>query len=155
VAISIVLLVSFLSLGFRTGIIVALSVPLTLAGTFLVMLQMGIDLQRISLGALILSLGLLVDDAIIAIEIMVVGSEQGCVRLCAAFLAWCSSAYPMPTGSLVMAVGFLPVGFALSPAGEYVCGFFWLVTIALLISWIVDVVFSPYLGLKLLRTSLE
>ncbi len=155
VAISIVLLVSFLSLGFRTGIIVALSVPLTLAGTFLVMLQMGIDLQRISLGALILSLGLLVDDAIIAIEMMVVKIEQGWDRFRAATFAWTSTAFPMLTGTLVTAAGFLPVGFARSSAGEYAGGIFWVVTIALLISWIVAVVFTPYLGLKLLPTSLE
>ncbi|MBA5777732.1 efflux RND transporter permease subunit [Stappia sp. F7233] len=155
VAISIVLLVSFVSLGFRTGIIVALSVPLTLAGTFLVMLMIGIDLERISLGALILSLGLLVDDAIIAIEMMVVKIEQGWDRFRAATHAWQSTAFPMLTGTLVTAAGFLPVGFAQSSAGEYAGGIFWVVTIALLISWVVAVVFTPYLGLKLLPKSLE
>ncbi len=155
VAISIVLIVSFLSLGFRTGIIVALSVPLTLAGTFLVMKQMGIDLERISLGALILSLGLLVDDAIIAIEMMVVKIEQGWERARAATFAWESTAFPMLTGTLVTAAGFLPVGFAKSSAGEYAGGIFWVVTSALLISWLVAVVFTPYLGLKLLPKSLE
>ncbi|NRG17970.1 efflux RND transporter permease subunit [Rhizobiales bacterium] len=155
VAISIVLLVSFVSLGFRTGIIVALSVPLTLAGTFLVMMMMGIDLERISLGALILSLGLLVDDAIIAIEMMVVKIEQGWSRFNAATHAWTSTAFPMLTGTLVTAAGFLPVGFAKSSAGEYAGGIFWVVTIALLISWVVAVVFTPYLGLKLLPKSLE
>ncbi|GGE85252.1 efflux RND transporter permease subunit [Stappia taiwanensis] len=154
-AISIVLLVSFLSLGFRTGIVVALSVPLTLAGTFLVMLQMGIDLERISLGALILSLGLLVDDAIVAIEMMVVKIEQGWDRYRAATFAWESTAFPMLTGTLVTAAGFLPVGFAKSSAGEYAGGIFWVVTSALLISWLVAVVFTPYLGLKLLPRSLE
>lgn len=155
VAISIVLLVSFVSLGFRTGIIVALSVPLTLAGTFLVMMMMGIDLERISLGALILSLGLLVDDAIIAIEMMVVKIEQGWTRFHAATHAWNSTAFPMLTGTLVTAAGFLPVGFAKSSAGEYAGGIFWVVTIALLISWVVAVIFTPYLGLKLLPKSLE
>lgn len=155
VAISIVLLVSFVSLGFRTGVIVALSVPLTLAGTFLVMMMMGIDLERISLGALILSLGLLVDDAIIAIEMMVVKIEQGWSRFNAATHAWTSTAFPMLTGTLVTAAGFLPVGFAKSSAGEYAGGIFWVVTIALLISWVVAVVFTPYLGLKLLPKSLE
>jgi len=154
-AISIVLLVSFLSLGFRTGIIVALSVPLTLGGTFVVMLLLGIDLERISLGALILSLGLLVDDAIIAIEMMVVKIEQGWDRVRAASFAWESTAFPMLTGTLVTAAGFLPVGFAQSAAGEYAGGIFWVVTSALLISWIVAVVFTPYLGLKLLPKSLE
>ena len=155
VAISIVLLVSFLSLGFRTGIIVALSVPLTLGATFVVMLLMGIDLERISLGALILSLGLLVDDAIIAIEMMVVKIEQGWDRFRAATFAWESTAFPMLTGTLVTAAGFLPVGFAKSAAGEYAGGIFWVVTSALLISWLVAVIFTPYLGLKLLPRSLE
>ena len=155
VAISIVLLVSFVSLGFRTGIIVALSVPLTLAGTFLVMKLIGIDLERISLGALILSLGLLVDDAIIAIEMMVVKIEQGWDRFRAATFAWESTAFPMLTGTLVTAAGFMPVGFAQSSAGEYAGGIFWVVTAALIISWFVAVVFTPYLGLKLLPKSLE
>lgn len=155
VAISIVLLVSFLSLGFRTGIIVALSVPLTLAATFVAMMQMGIDLERISLGALILSLGLLVDDAIIAIEMMVVKIEQGWDRARAATFAWESTAFPMLTGTLVTVAGFLPVGFAASAAGEYAGGIFWVVATALLVSWIVAVVFTPYLGLKLLPRSLE
>lgn len=154
-AISIVLLVSFASLGLRTGIIVALSVPLTLAGTFVVMMGMGIDLERISLGALILSLGLLVDDAIIAIEMMVVKIEQGWDRFRAATYAWESTAFPMLTGTLVTAAGFLPVGFAKSAAGEYAGGIFWVVTTALLISWIVAVVFTPYLGMMLLPRSLE
>ncbi|WP_417768540.1 efflux RND transporter permease subunit [Stappia sp.] len=154
-AISIVLLVSFVSLGFRTGIIVALSVPLTLAATFVFMMLMGIDLERISLGALILSLGLLVDDAIIAIEMMVVKIEQGWDRVRAATFAWESTAFPMLTGTLVTAVGFLPVGFAKSSAGEYAGGIFWVVTTALLVSWVVAVVFTPYLGLKLLPRSLE
>ena len=155
VAVSIVMLVSFASLGFRTGIIVALSVPLTLAGVFVVMELMGIDLHRVSLGALILSLGLLVDDAIIAIEMMVVKVEEGWDRARAATYAWTSTAFPMLTGTLVTAAGFIPVGFAKSSSGEYAGGIFWVVTIALIISWFVAVIFTPYLGLKLLPKSLE
>jgi multidrug efflux pump len=149
-ALVIVLLVSFLSLGLRTGIVVALSVPLVLAVVFVVMNVMGIDLQRITLGALIIALGLLVDDAIIAVEMMVVKMEQGFDRVKAATFAWESTAFPMLTGTLVTAAGFLPVGFAASTAGEYAGGIFWIVTIALLASWFVAVIFTPYLGVKLL-----
>ena len=149
-ALVIVLLVSFLSLGLRTGIVVALSVPLVLAIVFIVMNVMGIDLQRITLGALIIALGLLVDDAIIAVEMMVVKMEQGVDRIKAATFAWDSTAFPMLTGTLVTAAGFLPVGFAASTSGEYAGGIFWIVTIALLASWLVAVVFTPYLGVKLL-----
>ncbi len=150
VAVGIVMAVSFLSLGFRTGIIVALSVPLTLAGVFVAMLLLGIDLQRVSLGSLILALGLLVDDAIIAIEMMVVKIEQGFDRAKAATFAWTSTASPMLTGTLVTAAGFIPVGFAKSSSGEYAGGIFWVVVIALVISWLVAVIFIPYLGFKLL-----
>jgi len=149
-ALGIVLLVSFLSLGWRTGIVVALSVPLVLAIVFSVMYSAGIDLHRITLGALIIALGLLVDDAIIAIEMMVVKMEQGWDRARAATFAWTSTAFPMLTGTLVTAAGFLPVGFAKSSSGEYAGGIFWVVGLALLASWIVAVVFTPYLGLKLL-----
>jgi multidrug efflux pump len=149
-ALGIVLLVSFLSLGLRTGIVVALSVPLVLAIVFAVMYAAGIDLHRITLGALIIALGLLVDDAIIAIEMMVVKTEQGFDRARAATFAWTSTAFPMLTGTLVTAAGFLPVGFAKSSSGEYAGGIFWVVGLALLASWIVAVVFTPYLGLKLL-----
>ncbi len=149
-AILIVLTVSFLSLGWRTGTVVALSIPLVLAMTFLAMRIFGIDLQRISLGALVISLGLLVDDAIIAAEMMVVKMEQGWDRFKAATFAYTSTAFPMLTGTLITAAGFTPVGFAKSGAGEYTFSIFAVVTIALLVSWIVAVIFTPYLGYKLL-----
>src|SRR5216683_176066 len=149
-ALAIVLVVSFLSLGWRTGIVVALSVPLVLAIVLLVMYASSLDLHRITLGALIIALGLLVDDAIIAIEMMVVKMEQGWDRARAATFAWTSTAFPMLTGTLVTAAGFLPVGFAKSSAGEYAGGIFWVVSLALLASWLVAVLFTPYLGLKLL-----
>src|SRR6202047_1683381 len=149
-ALGIVLLVSFISLGWRTGIVVALSVPLVLAIVLAIMYAAGVDLHRITLGALIIALGLLVDDAIIAIEMMVVKMEQGFDRARAATFAWTSTAFPMLTGTLVTAAGFLPVGFAKSSAVEYAGGIFWVVGLALLASWVVAVMFTPYLGLKLL-----
>ncbi|GHE46390.1 cation efflux system protein [Camelimonas fluminis] len=149
-ALGIVLLVSFVSLGWRTGIVVALSVPLVLAIVFIVMAAMGLDLHRITLGALIIALGLLVDDAIIAIEMMVVKMEQGVNRMEAAAFAWTSTAFPMLTGTLVTAAGFLPIGFNNSATGEYAGGIFWVVAIALVASWFVAVIFTPYLGVKLL-----
>ena len=149
-ALAVVLLVSFASLGFRAGLVVALAVPLTLAIVFLVMQAMGIELQRISLGALILSLGLLVDDAIIAIETMVVKLDEGWDRVKAAGHAWTSTAFPMLSGTLVTAAGFMPVGLANSTTGEYAGGIFWVVGIALLASWVVAVVFTPFLGVLLL-----
>jgi multidrug efflux pump len=149
-ALAIVLLVSFLSLGWRTGVVVALSVPLVLAIVLMTMYGAGLDLHRITLGALIIALGLLVDDAIIAIEMMVVKMEQGFDRARAATYAWTSTAFPMLTGTLVTAAGFLPVGFAKSSSGEYAGGIFWIVTLALVASWFVAVLFTPYLGLKLL-----
>jgi multidrug efflux pump len=149
-ALGIVLLVSFVSLGFRTGIIVALSVPLVLAVVFVFMYAMGIDLQRISLGALIIALGLLVDDAIIAVEMMTVKMEQGHDRIAAATFAWSSTAFPMLTGTLVTAAGFMPVGFAASSTGEYTGSLFWVLGVALVASWFVAVIFTPYLGVKLL-----
>jgi multidrug efflux pump len=149
-ALAIVLFVSFLALGWRTGIVVALSVPLVLAIVFITMNAMGIDLHRITLGALIIALGLLVDDAIIAVEMMVVKMEQGWDRVRAASFAWESTAFPMLTGTLVTAAGFLPIGFADSSVGEYAGGIFWVVAIALVASWFVAVVFTPYLGVKLL-----
>jgi multidrug efflux pump len=149
-ALVIVLIVSFLSLGLRTGIVVAISVPLVLAIVFIIMNAMGLDLQRITLGALIIALGLLVDDAIIAVEMMVVKMEQGVDRLKAATFAWEHTAFPMLTGTLVTAAGFVPVGFAASSTGEYAGGIFWVVMMALLASWIVAVVFTPYIGVKLL-----
>jgi multidrug efflux pump len=149
-ALAIVLAVSFLSLGMRTGMVVALSIPVVLALTFLLMAVFGIDLQRISLGALVIALGLLVDDAIIAVEMMVVKMEQGWDRFYAATFAYSSTAFPMLTGTLVTAAGFMPVGFARSAAGEYTFSIFAVVTIALLVSWVVAVLFTPYLGYRLL-----
>ena len=151
-ALAIVLVVSFISLGIRTGVIVALSVPLVLAITFVGMMLLGIDFQRISLGALIIALGLLVDDAIIAVEMMMVKLEQGASRLEAATFAYTSTAFPMLTGTLVTAVGFVPVGFARSSAGEYTNSIFWVVGLSLIISWFVAVLFTPWMGYHLLPT---
>ena len=150
-AVIIVLAVSFLSLGLRTGTVVALSIPLVLAITFLLMEAFGIDLQRISLGALIIALGLLVDDAIIAVEMMVVKMEQGWDRFRSATFAYASTAFPMLTGTLITVAGFMPVGFARSAAGEYTFSIFAVVGIALIVSWVVAVVFTPYLGYKILN----
>ena len=149
-AVIIVLAVSFLSLGLRTGTVVALSIPLVLAITFLMMELFGIDLQRVSLGALIIALGLLVDDAIIAVEMMVVKMEEGWDRFRAATFAYTSTAFPMLTGTLVTVAGFTPVGFARSSSGEYTFSMFAVVSIALIVSWVVAVVFTPYLGYKIL-----
>lgn len=149
-AILIVLAVSFLSLGWRTGMVVALSIPLVLLITFFAMKVFGIDLQRISLGALVIGLGLLVDDAIIAVEMMVVKMEQGWDRFKAATFAYTSTAFPMLTGTLITAAAFTPVGFSKSAASEYTISIFQVVTIALITSWVVAVVFTPYIGFKLL-----
>ncbi|MBW8366771.1 MAG: efflux RND transporter permease subunit [Arenimonas sp.] len=149
-AVIIVLLVSFFSLGFRTGLVVALSIPLVLAMTFAAMYYFGIGLHKISLGALVLGLGLMVDDAIIAVEMMAVKMEQGYSRMKAAAFAYQSTAFPMLTGTLVTAAGFLPIATAASSTGEYTRSIFQVVTIALILSWIVAVVFIPYLGYKLL-----
>ena len=150
-AVVIVLLVSFFSLGFRSGLVVALCIPLVLTITFLVMYFAGIELQRISLGALIIALGLLVDDAIIAVEMMSLKLEQGWDRFRAATFAYTATAFPMLTGTLITAAGFLPVGFAKSGSGEYVFSLFQVVGIALIVSWIVAVLFTPYIGFKLLK----
>ena len=150
VALSVVMVVSLIALGWRVGIVVALSVPLTLAAVFVIMLMTGRQFDRITLGALILSLGLLVDDAIIAIEMMVVKLEEGMSRVESATFAWGATAGPMLAGTIVTIVGFLPVGFARSTAGEYAGNIFWIVGFALLVSWIVAVYFTPYLGVKLL-----
>ncbi|WP_019902957.1 efflux RND transporter permease subunit [Methylobacterium sp. 77] len=149
-ALSVVIFVSLVALGFRVGIVVALAVPLTLSAVFVVMMVTGRDFDRITLGALIISLGLLVDDAIIAIEMMVVRMEEGADRVEAATYAWSATAAPMLTGTLVTIAGFLPVGFAASTAGEYAGNIFWVVAFSLIISWIVAVTFTPYLGVKLL-----
>ncbi len=150
VALSVVMLVSLLSLGWRVGLIVAAAVPLTLATVFVIMMITGRVFDRITLGALVISLGLLVDDAIIAIEVMVVKLEEGWDRVKAASYAWSHTAAPMLSGTLVTIIGFTPVGFARSTAGEYAGNIFWIVGFALITSWIVAVVFTPYLGVKLL-----
>lgn len=150
VALLVVMIVCLLSLGWRVGIVVAAAVPVTLSATLVIMLATGKDLDRITLGALILSLGLLVDDAIIAIETMVVKMEEGWDRVKAAGYAWSHTAAPMLAGTLVTIIGLMPVGFAESSAGEYCRNLFWVVCIALLTSWIVAVTFTPYLGVKLL-----
>ena len=150
VALGVVIVVSLATLGFRVGIVVAAAVPLTLAAVFVIMLFTGRDFDRITLGALILSLGLLVDDAIIAIEMMVVKMEEGLDRIQAATYAWTSTASPMLFGTLVTIAGFLPVGFAKSTAGEYAGNIFWVVAFSLITSWFVAVLFTPYLGVKLL-----
>jgi multidrug efflux pump len=150
-AVAIVLAVSFLSLGMRTGLVVALCIPLVLAMTFLTMYLLGIELQRISLGALIIALGLLVDDAIIAVEMMALKLEQGWDKFRAATYAYTATAFPMLTGTLITAAGFLPVGFAKSGTGEYVFSLFQVVGISLVLSWIVAVLFTPYIGFKLLK----
>ena len=149
-ALAIVLLVSFFSLGVRTGMVVALAIPLVLAMTFASMYYLGIGLHKISLGALVLALGLLVDDAIIAVEMMAIKMEQGFDRVKAASYAWTSTAFPMLTGTLITAAGFLPIATAQSGTGEYTRSIFEVVTIALLASWVAAVVFVPYLGEKLL-----
>lgn len=149
-ALTIVLLVSFFSLGLRTGLVVALVIPLVLAMTFATMYYLGIGLHKISLGALVLGLGLLVDDAIIAVEMMAIKMEQGYDRLKAASFAWTSTAFPMLTGTLITAAGFLPIATAQSGTGEYTRSIFQVVVIALLASWIAAVMFVPYLGDKLL-----
>ena len=159
-AVLIVLAVSFISLGLHTkpwridiypGLVVALTIPLVLAATFLTMRVFGIDLHKISLGALIIALGLLVDDAIIAVEMMVRKMEEGLSRFDAATFAYTSTAMPMLTGTLITAAGFLPIGFAKSVAGEYTFSMFSVNVIALLISWLVAVLFTPYLGYVLLK----
>jgi multidrug efflux pump len=149
-ALGIVLLVSFFSLGVRTGMVVALAIPLVLAMTFACMYYLGIGLHKISLGALVLALGLLVDDAIIAVEMMAIKMEQGYDRMKAASFAWTSTAFPMLTGTLITAAGFLPIATAQSSTGEYTRSIFQVVTIALIASWIAAVVFVPYLGARLL-----
>jgi multidrug efflux pump subunit AcrB len=150
VALGVVMLVSFLSMGWHVGIVVAAAVPLTLASVFIVMAATGKNFDRITLGSLILALGLLVDDAIIAIETMIVKMEEGNSRIAASAYAWSHTAAPMLSGTLVTAVGFMPNGFARSTAGEYTSNMFWIVGIALIASWIVAVAFTPYLGVKLL-----
>lgn len=149
-AVVIVLLISFISLGFRTGLVVALSIPMVLAITFLGMKLWGIDLQRISLGALIIALGLLVDDAMISVEMMAAKMEQGMDRFKAATFAYTNTAFPMLTGTLITMAGFLPVFLSKSSASEYTGSIFVVVGLSLIISWLVAVLFVPFLGYRLL-----
>jgi multidrug efflux pump subunit AcrB len=153
-ALAIVLAVSFLSLGRRAGVVVAASVPLVLGIVLVVMYLAGWNLDRISLGSLIIALGLLVDDAIISVEMMVLKMEEGWKRAKAATFAYTSTAFPMLTGTLVTVAGFMPVGFAKSISGEYAGGIFWVVGVALVASWFVAVIFTPYLGMQLLPTTM-
>lgn len=143
VALLVVMVVCFVSMGWRVGVVVAAAVPLTLAVVFVVMEASGINFDRITLGSLILALGLLVDDAIIAIEMMVVKMEEGYDRIKASAYAWSHTAAPMLAGTLVTAIGFMPNGFAQSTAGEYTSNMFWIVGLALIASWVVAVVFTP------------
>ncbi|TCU15912.1 efflux RND transporter permease subunit [Rhizobium sullae] len=150
-ALIIVLIVSFLSIGWRSGLVIAIAIPLVLAATFAIMYEIGIDLQRISLGALIIALGLLVDDAMIVVEMMERKLEEGLVKIEAASFAYSSTAFPMLTGTLITTAGFIPVGFAESTAGEYVRSLFYVVGIALVVSWFVAVYFTPWLGYMILK----
>ncbi|WP_395448847.1 efflux RND transporter permease subunit [Aminobacter sp. UC22_36] len=154
-AVAIVLAVSFISLGMRAGFVVALSIPLVLAITFLVMAYMGISLQRISLGALIIALGLLVDDAMIAVEMMVARLEVGDSLRKAATYVYTSTAFPMLTGTLVTVAGFVPIGLNTSQAGEYTYTLFVVIAVSLLLSWIVAVLFAPLLGVTLLPATMK
>lgn len=150
VAVAVVVGVSVLAIGPRAGLVVGIAVPVTLGITFLMMKLMGINLDRITLGALIIALGLLVDDAIIAVEMMLVKMEEGWDRVRAASHAWTVTAAPMLFGTLVTVAGFFPIGFARSGVGEYAGNIFWVLAISLLVSWLVAVTFVPYLGVRLL-----
>ena len=154
-AIIIVLVVSFLSLGFRAGLVVALSIPLVLAIVFMAMEAMGISLQRISLGALIIALGLLVDDAMITIEMMISKIEEGMEKVKAATFAYTSTAFPMLTGTLITIFGFLPIGFADNNTGQYTFSLFAVVAVALVASWFVAVIFAPVIGLSVLPSRIK
>ena len=154
-AIAIVLVISFISLGFRAGLVVAIAIPLVLAITFLVMSIWGISLQRISLGALIIALGLLVDDAMIAVEMMVARLEIGDNLRGAATHVYVSTAFPMLTGTLVTVAGFIPIGLNSSAAGEFTFTLFVVIAVSLLTSWIVAVLFTPLLGVSILPASMK
>jgi multidrug efflux pump subunit AcrB len=154
-AVVIVLAVSFLALGWRPGIVVAIAIPLVLAITFVAMKLAGVSLQRISLGALIIGLGLLVDDTMIAVEMMIKKLEEGCDKVTAATFAYTSTAFPMLTGTLVTIAGFVPVGFAASSAGEYTFTLFAVVGIALMASWFVAVLFTPLTGVFILPDKMK
>ncbi len=151
IAVLVVMLVSFLAIGLRAGLVVGIAIPVTLGLTFMLMQLAGMNLDRITLGALIIALGLLVDDAIIAIEMMLVKMEEGLKRLDAATYAWRATAAPMLFGTLITVAGFVPIGFAQSGVGEYAGNIFWVLAFALLLSWLVAVTFTPYLGSILLQ----
>ncbi len=150
VAVIVVMIVSILAIGLRAGLVVGIAIPLTLGLTFLLMQVTNINLDRITLGALIIALGLLVDDAIISIEMMIVKMESGWDRVLAASHAWNVTAAPMLFGTLVTVAGFVPIGFAQSGVGEYAGNIFWVLAYALIVSWLVAVTFIPYLGVKIL-----
>lgn len=154
-AVAIVLAISFLSLGMRAGLVVAISIPLTLGITFLFMQFLDISLQRVSLGALIIALGLLVDDAMIAVEMMVARLELGDNLRKAATYVYTSTAFPMLTGTIVTVAGFIPIGLNTSLAGQFAGSMFWVIGISLMVSWIVAVVFAPLLGLTILPKTLK
>ncbi|MDV4156420.1 MULTISPECIES: efflux RND transporter permease subunit [Rhizobium] len=154
-AIVIVLIISFISLGLRAGMVVAISIPLVLAITFVVMEYSGISLQRISLGALIISLGLLVDDAMIAVEMMVARLEAGDDLRKAATYVYTSTAFPMLTGTLVTVAGFIPVGLNNSAAGEFTFTLFVVIAVSLIVSWVVAVLFTPLLGVTILPKTMK
>lgn len=154
-AVAIVLAISFISLGFRAGLVVAIAIPLVLAITFMVMLYTGISLQRISLGALIIALGLLVDDAMIAVEMMVARLEMGDSLRKAATYVYTSTAFPMLTGTLVTVAGFIPVAFNKSSAGEFTFTLFVVIAVSLVVSWIVAVLFTPLIGVTLLPKTMK
>ena len=149
-ALAIVLAVCLLSLGWRMGLVVAMSVPLVLAVVAIVMFAMGWNLERVSLGSLIIALGLLVDDAIIALEMMAVKLEAGWDQVKAAAFSYSSTAIPRLTGALITVAAFMPIGFSKSTSGEYAGGIFWIVGIAVLFSWVVSGLFTPYLAVKML-----
>ncbi|WP_025808468.1 efflux RND transporter permease subunit [Pseudomonas chlororaphis] len=154
-AVVIVLVVSFVSLGVRAGLVVACSIPLVLAMVFVFMEYSGITMQRISLGALIIALGLLVDDAMITVEMMVTRLEMGETKEQAATFAYTSTAFPMLTGTLVTVAGFVPIGLNASSAGEYTFTLFAVIAVAMLVSWIVAVLFAPVIGVHILSTNVK
>lgn len=153
IAVMVVVAVSMVAIGWRAGLIVGIAVPLTLGITFVIMQLMGMNLDRVTLGALIIALGLLVDDAIIAVEMMLVKMEAGWDKTKAAAHAWTVTAAPMLYGTLVTVAGFVPIGFARSSVGEYAGNIFWVLGISLIVSWLVAVIFVPYLGVKMLSVT--
>ncbi len=154
-AVIIVLVVSFISLGLRAGLVVACSIPLVLALVFVFMEYSGITMQRVSLGALIIALGLLVDDAMITVEMMITRLEKGETKAQAATYAYTSTAFPMLTGTLVTVAGFVPIGLNASSAGEYTFTLFAVIAVAMLVSWVVAVLFAPVIGVHILSANVK